>query len=309
MVSGRPRYVAAVAGAATVSLMTLVAGCGFGPGQSQGSAEVLITRDFGRTVMYEGEQSVRESDDAMRLLTRATDRVVTRYGGGFVDSIDGFGSDSGSDGSATDWFFYLDGEESPVGALEAEVEAGQSVWWDRRDWSAAMHVPAVVGSWPQPFASAADEVELECLMTSTSVCDGVQRNLESTGAVVRNDGTGEASSPLRVVVGAWSRLRRDSLIRSIEAGPAESGVYARFVVRERKWLLQPLDPSARAVGSPFRGGLVAAVSQQPGQVTWLVTATDESSVPRELIASALRHRYAVVYPAGRERIAQEVPRP
>lgn len=293
---------------ATSSLAAAIfaTGCGFGPGEESGSAEVLITRDFGRVVMYDEAHAVRESDDSMRLLTRSVERVETAYGGGFVESIDGYGSSSDGD-SRTDWFFYLDGTESPIGALESTVRPGQSIWWDRRDWSATMHVPAVVGSWPKPFGSKAPEVGVECQMPDRSDCDGVIQDLRRTGSRVSRQAA--ESAPLRVLVGPWEEIRRDSLASSIENGPSSSGVYARFETRGGAWVLQPLDPAGEPVGSPEVSGLVAALSDSPDRVTWVVTGGDPSSVPRHLEAADLVRRYAVIYPVGAEAISKEIPRP
>ena len=61
----------------------------------------------------------------------------------------------------------MNGIESPVGSAERPVAGGDRIWWDHRDWTDAMRVPAVVGSWPEPFlqASAGEErlpVRVEC---------------------------------------------------------------------------------------------------------------------------------------------------
>ena len=55
----------------------------------------------------------------MRLLDRNAE-ISTRYGGGFVQSIDGI-EGGRSDGRQLDWFFYVNGVESPVGAAEYEL--------------------------------------------------------------------------------------------------------------------------------------------------------------------------------------------
>lgn len=301
-----PHLLASATVAAAAS--ALIAGCGFGPGGDLGRAEVLITRDYGRVVMFRGEEAVNESDDAMRLLTRSAGRVETRYGGGFVESIDGYGSESGQAGS-TDWFFFLDGVESPVGALDAKVQPGQSVWWDRRNWWAAMHVPAVVGSWPRPFSTASGPVEVQCQMKSQSACEGIERDIERTGADTRVRQADGSSEPLRVLVGSWSRLRSDPAARALEGGPSTSGVYARLERRDGHWLIQALDDSGQPSGRAFQGGLVAAVSDQTGHVTWIVAGTDDASVPGNLEESALGRRYAVVYPRPSTGISKEVPRP
>ena len=52
----------------------------------------------------------------MRLLQSKYD-VKTRYGGGFVQAIDGARGREG-DGRRVDWFYYVNGIEAPVGAAE-----------------------------------------------------------------------------------------------------------------------------------------------------------------------------------------------
>ena len=87
----------------------------------------------------------------MRFL-EGEDEIETRYGGGYVKSIDGVSEDERG-GHPYDWFFYVNGVESPVGAAEVSLHGGEKVWWDIHDWSASEHVPAVVGSWPAPFTT------------------------------------------------------------------------------------------------------------------------------------------------------------
>lgn len=279
---------------AVFGLVGALGGCGFGPGSERGEVEVLVTRDFGETEMYSEEVVLRESDDVMRVLTRLTDDVGTAYGGGFVESIDGFGSAAAAGGSS-DWFFFVDGTESPVGALEAELDPGDALWWDRREWSAATYVPAVVGSWPRPFGPEV-RVEVGCLTSVRRTCSEVAADLASTGAKVAVR-RAIPSSPLRVLVGPWQRIKSDPLAARIEGGPSSSGVYARFVREGRRWAIQPLDERGETQGAAVPGGLVAAVSGGDGRVTWIVTGTSTGLVPGSLRRSDLRRRYAVLYPA------------
>ena len=125
-----------------------VAGCGLGPGKDEGEVELTVTRDYGSKVMLQKSDSIRESDTVLRVLDRNAD-ITTRYGGGFIQSIDGLaGGQSG--GRRSDWFFYVNGVESPIGSAEYDPSGGDRIWWDYRDWTAAMRVPTVVGARPGP---------------------------------------------------------------------------------------------------------------------------------------------------------------
>jgi hypothetical protein len=137
--------------AAAVAIATVAAGCGLGPGPSSaGVASLTVTRDYGaRTLKTASESNPVASETVMRFLDRSAD-IATRYGGRFVQSIDGVAGTAGGP-RRQDWFFYVNGIESPVGAADVHLHGGDRVWWDYRDWTAAMSVPAVVGSYPEPL--------------------------------------------------------------------------------------------------------------------------------------------------------------
>ena len=75
---------------------------------------------------------MREDETVMRLLQSHFD-VETRFGGKFVEAIDGV---EGSGGAGTrDWFYYVNGIWADRGAADWEVEPGDVIQWDNRDWS------------------------------------------------------------------------------------------------------------------------------------------------------------------------------
>ena len=88
----------------------------------------------------------------IRFLDREAE-ITTRYGGGFVQSIDGIEGDDRRR-ALHDWFFFVNGIESDRGGADVAVRGGDRIWWDYRDWTDALRTPAVVGSWPEPFAQA-----------------------------------------------------------------------------------------------------------------------------------------------------------
>lgn len=277
-----------------------VAGCGLGAGERDTDARLLITRDFGtREVTARIVSNLPSSETAMRLLQRNAD-VKTRYGGGFVQSIDGIVGGN-QDGRPVDWFFFVNGIESTVGAAEIDVHDGDRIWWDHRDWSASAHVPAVVGSYPEPFAHGADgkrfPVVLECADDAEQACEIVAEQLSSVGVVAarRTLGTNSGERTLRVVVGTWRTLRVDETLSVIDKGPEHSGVYARFDRSGGRLALLGVDgETARTLGAGT--GLVAATRPDERPPTWTVTGTDVAGVEaaaRALDEQRLARRYAV----------------
>jgi hypothetical protein len=131
-----------------VSLLALaLAGCGVGE-REHGTATLWVTRDRGAQVLYSG--SVPAGLTAMQALERKL-KVSTRYGGRFVQSIDGV---SGSASAQRDWLYFVNGIESEEGATDVHLRPGDVEWWDYRSWKGSgFSVPVVVGAFPQPFRS------------------------------------------------------------------------------------------------------------------------------------------------------------
>src|SRR5215203_5495277 len=129
------RWWRALPGALVALAAACLAACGAGAGSPSSDARLLVTADFGsRVIVRDDAPKVRGADTVMRLLQRNT-KVTTRYGGGFVQSIDGK-TGGRENGVPTDWFFFVNGILSEKGATSVKVHPGARVWWDRHDWTA-----------------------------------------------------------------------------------------------------------------------------------------------------------------------------
>jgi uncharacterized protein DUF4430 len=300
-VSGARGLAAAVALCATAA-----AGCGIGPGKDEGDLELTVTRDYGTRVMVEKNDSIRESDTVLRVLDRNAD-ITTRYGGGFVQSIDGL-SGTQSGGRSSDWFFYVNGIESPIGAAQYDPSGGDRLWWDYRDWTAAMRVPAVVGSWPEPFLHGFRGEEWRTAITcraASDVCGRVAQPLSAAGVAISNTSTGA----IDVEIGTWARIHDDPPASSLAADPGSSGVFARFVGVQTP-VLELLNQQGQPAGSIGKGGgLIAALRPGDGPPTWVVTGTDAKGLAAavRLVGPALRNHYAVATQPGAGEIGVPVP--
>jgi hypothetical protein len=279
------------------------AGCGLGPGEGLDDVRLTVTRDYGSVpLVARNVGDVTESDTVMRVLERSAE-VSTRYGGGFVQAIDGLEAEERF-GRSRDWFFYVDGIESTVGAADYPLRGGESIWWDYRDWSAAISVPAVVGAWPQPFAGRHDGeghlVAVECL-GGGAACAQVRARLRRAGAALA---TGSPAGAVRVLVGPWARLRDDPAAAQVDGGPRRSGVFAELRRTAGGYVLEGLGEDGGVARSFGPGaGLVAAVRRGEDPPVWLVTGGRAAGVAAaaELLDSAsLRDRYAVAVAAGEE---------
>lgn len=194
-----------VAGAAMIG-----AGCerrseATAPADGAPAARIVATADHGAEVLL--DERVAPGRSVLDGLQGVTP-VQTAYGGGFVDEmLDRASSSSPS----ADWFFFVNGMESPVGAGAVDLGAGDVAWWDHRTWTGMQSVRGVVGSWPEPFLHGAG---------GTRPVVAADPPLD---AALRTEGArlGGGDRPFRARVGTDADLtRRDAAWRAIGGDPA-----------------------------------------------------------------------------------------
>ncbi len=297
------RVRALLAALLVAGLVAAAAGCGFGEGDERagGGATLRVTRDFGHRPLGEVRlDKVREGQTVMRMLRSEFD-VTTRFGGRFVQSIDGLSGEGGE--GQVDWFFFVNGVEADKGAAEWEVSPGDRIQWDRRDWSAAMRVPAIVGAYPEPFVSGVGgkrrPVRVECEDVEARACSEARSRLRETGVPTSASSIGAPGTEevTRLVVARWPEARGVRGASELENGPESSGVFARF--SDDGATLELLDEHGETVRRVRRGdgvGLVFALQPRAEELLWVVTALDEQGLEagvRALDRTKLRDAFAV----------------
>ena len=266
--------------AIAIASAVAIAGCGLGAGPGTGGVSLTVTSGFGtRQIAAVSATHVPGSETVMRMLERRFD-VKTRYGGGFVESINGQTGTS----SQRDWFYYVNGVQAPQGAASTSVHHDDRIWFDLHDWQATDSIPAVVGSFPEPFTNGIGgkryPTTIECGSNVGAACKRVTKALSSSGVPVAGQliGTGSGPDTLGVVVGTWKQLAPEVAAELIAHGPGASGVYAHFSGPGGS-SLQLLDPAGQVARTLGAGaGLVAATADSSSVPTWLVTGTDVAGV-------------------------------
>ncbi len=287
------------------ALCLLLSGCGLGAGSAPTGVQLTISEGFGASVLSASPVKVAGEATVMRLLMGSY-HVATRYGGGFVESIDGI-SGGEEAGEPVAWFYYVNGVEAPKGAAATIVHPGDHIWWDRHDYSQAEDTPAVVGSYPEPFLSGYGgrryPVRIECASVTSYACRTATARLRALGvpAAIAAIGGGSEPEVIQLIVGPWKSVVIDPGTQSIEDGPAKSGVYARFSPGGSSLTL--LDANGRAVRTLHAGaGLIAATRQAEEAPVWVITGTDEAGLDRAagaLDEQTLEDHFAVaVAPQG-----------
>lgn len=113
-----------------------------------------MTRDLGEELLETLTVGIKPGHSLMDYMQEEW-QVKTGFGGGFVKGINGLESASIS-GGRFDWFFYVNNEVSPVGAEQYEPKAGDIIYWDYHQWSAAGNMED-----PERFPPVKDREALE----------------------------------------------------------------------------------------------------------------------------------------------------
>ncbi|MGA2471500.1 MAG: DUF4430 domain-containing protein [Solirubrobacteraceae bacterium] len=268
--------------AAAALAAAAIGGCGLGAGTTPSGVQLLVTRGFGaQTVTSASQPKIVGADTVMRMLERNA-TVTTLYGGGFVQSIDGLSGGSAS-GEPTAWFYYVNGLQAGKGAAATKLHSGDHVWWDLHDWAASESIPAVVGSFPEPFLDGYGgeryPSRVECTQTQSAACSEVGKELAKFNipAALGCLECSEYNQSLRVLVGPYATLTPDPAAASLQDGPATSGVYARFIDGGRKLELLNANGAVKQTLGPGTG-LVAATRWHGQPPVWFVTGTDAAGV-------------------------------
>jgi hypothetical protein len=280
----------------------VLAGCGLGPGEDKaGGAQLRVTRDFGHTLIGTERTGTLHADETVMRFLRSKFDVDTRFGGRFVQAIDGI-QGSGASGMR-DWFFFVNGIESSVGAAEYTLTGGDRVQWDYRSWDAAMRVPAIVGAFPEPFKDGFQgkrrPVRVECDNAQSEPCKAAKKELDDDGVPASSSSLGApgAEEVIRLVVARWPAARVVRGGSTLEQGPDRSGVFARFAKDGRSLaLLDEHGDVARTVRPGDGTALIAAMRPRADELVWLVTSLDEKGLEagvRALDERDLRDAFAV----------------
>ena len=199
--------------------LLLLAGCGHERSGS-GKAALWVTRDRGATVLL--VRSVPAGLTAMEALDREAD-IQTRYGGRFVQSIEGVEGDLSR---RRDWFWFVNGIEADRSAADYRLHPGDVEWWDLRSWRSRMREPVVVGAFPEPFLHGYDG---QVRPAAVRYVPTQARGARALGRLLHATSVRPLSDPVPRGVNAFYTVSgTHRLIASLREGSEASGSPVRF---------------------------------------------------------------------------------
>lgn len=309
------------------TLLLLLCGC---PGQSlapetpaeppdtgttNASITLVVTRDFGSDILLEERVTLAPDTTAMEAL-QAVATVETKYGGGFVNAINGLSSTyEGEDNSQKDWLFYINGMSSSTGAKEYILRDGDIEHWDFREWSYHHYVPAIVGAFPEPFRNGQGGKWKPTVITYE---EQFADQAHGIAGMLQEEGIAEVSAVSFNQLSAASREQchlilvggaDNEFIAELNAAHRKLGFYAHF--QENKLVV--LDAAGAVAGEYGPGSGIIQATQNPWHpkgtgagesAVLMVSGTDSAGVnnaaEKLLTGTAdLRHAYAAVITTGK----------
>lgn len=252
--------------------------------------DLVVTNNYGHQEMFNKEVGLVKDEVGMEVLFRNLD-IATAYGGGFVNEINGLESGftfyTGDERRQEDWFYWVNGILAPIGVAEYRPQAGDVIWWDYHDWSVTMFIPAVVGSYPQPFKNGfagqvSDTVILYDLAFESEALALQNALLEEGVAVVTSSEYHaellEDPDHYVIALGTWQALSQTSdFLQTINKKNKLIGVYGKFTEEG----LSTID---------FKGQIIETYTEEAGLIFahapgvnglkpfWCITGVDEIGV-------------------------------
>ena len=280
-----------------------IAGCGLGAGRGRRGRRALRSRATSAARRCSGRGSPgrarrRDRDAPAAAQLQGHDALRRRLRA--VRSTASAGGREG--GRPVDWFYYVNGVEATKGAAAAQRPRRRPhLVGPPRLGARRRRVPAVVGSFPEPFLHGAGrQAPARCASSAptpqapacATVAGPRSPRLGVPAATPTLRSTGRAATTLRVLVGTWTRAARATrALQPARGRPARERRLRRARARTARTLalLDPRGRGRRARSAPAPGWSPRRASAQD-QPTWAITGTDDGR---------RRRRGARVRPSGR----------
>lgn len=187
---------------------------------------LLITRDYGRTILEEREVCA-ENKAVLNILHEIfPGEIETAYGGSYLCGIKDLKATRGYD-----WFFYVNGFFADVGALDYFPTVGEKIWWDYHQWRIQRSANALIGCYPEPFLHGYQgkikPTKIVYTPTQKAKAFELLDSLKSLGVQeIDSEIFAAEFTPHqgpRLVIGKWSDLENNNYLQQLNQGFQKNG--------------------------------------------------------------------------------------
>ncbi|QZY55699.1 DUF4430 domain-containing protein [Crassaminicella profunda] len=264
-------------------------GCGEKPSVGDGKVQVIVSKGFGNEKLSEKAVDVAKDTTVIEVMEENFN-IETAYGGGFINGIDGLKSEFTGlkKKKKIDWFYYVNGILSEVGADEYYLNPNDLVIWDYHDWDNNIYGSSIIGAYPINFTNGHDGniYPIQILYTKRYAKEGnaLLKYLKDQGVkdielVDLEQGELENLEKNSIVIGSWEELKKINYIKEFYENGNKCGLY--FKVDEE---IKGLNNKGETLKTYEKGAVVASVVKEYGGAAsmWLVTGNDESSIKKAI---------------------------
>ncbi len=267
-----------------VFMLLFFTACSQNTDNTVGIVKLQVTKDFAQETIFAKNLKIDSSKSVMNILQDNL-QVDTAYGGSFINSINGMKSGytntSGDKKQKMDWFYYVNGIMTAVGAGDYIPVKGDNIWWDYHSWGNTTFTPAVIGAFPQPFLNGYENKNPGTLILTTeeqkSSAEKIQKKLKELGVknIEIKDYSKDAleqSEKITLVVALWSEIKNSPFWQGIMENKNKTGLFVNFNNK-----VEALNINGKVMRTFTENtGVILATGSGLGDSTplWLVTGYD-----------------------------------
>ncbi|MDR5659301.1 DUF4430 domain-containing protein [Serpentinicella sp. ANB-PHB4] len=261
-------------------LLVLVVGCSKNVEPQNGEIRVHVTKNYGEEVVFSEKVPLMGRNQTVLDVIDDHLNIETGYGGAFIIDINDTAKDL-KNPRGYDWFFYVNGGMSNIGAGSYFLKSGDDIWWDYRPWKDAAAVSSVIGQYPQPFVSSyrnnkvetlilyGDHEEKDALDLSTMLKD---KDISVITDIYNKMKIEQRTNPT-IVLATWDQLSGDEFWEGIQKNWHRVGWFVE-INNQGLYSLSPSGNKGKIMYENF--ALITAIGTGTGDdfPLWLVTASD-----------------------------------
>lgn len=246
---------------------------------------LLISKNYGKESILEKKLLFKNGDTVMSILMQNA-AVDTDYDGGFVEGINGIKNVSGGiSGQNQDWFYFVNGVLTDVGASDLTLGAKDTVWWDYHAWTKGSFSPSVIGCYPEPFLhgfrgnsgvtifyTKEGKASAQSLLASLKKMGVTKTAIEA----ISDQALGRKANP-GIIMGTWKELNTLKSVKDLNEAFNKTGAFSHFTDKELE-LFNNQGKPAKKVSKDAAIIISTAQGMGDSSPVWLIVGIDSKSL-------------------------------
>ena len=271
--------------------------------------QLTVSRDFSSEILFAKEIQIQSGETVLDVLEKNLE--VETSSGGFINAIKGLKSAVEGE-TGKDWFFYINGIAANCSAKAYHLKPGDKIVWDYHPWNGNSFIPAIIGSYPEPFINGFEGKTKGTRIYYSKDSRDEALKIKQSLAGMKAKNVVEAPIPQNfevlsdypsIIIGEYENLIKNKNIAKLLADGNQRGVFISFA-KKRVEILN-YSGLIKKTCSPSTG-VVFATSSSLGDTApvWIITSLEHKGIEdiTNLICSkpkGIKDYYGVAYNDGK----------